>query len=459
MPGGVWSRALASRLPTIWRRRCFVADHGRRAGDEFDGTVGLDGPGVADRVVDEAVEGQRRRLERPALVEAGQQQHVVDQETHPPSLLLHPAHARRRRRRLPQAAGPPELGVAPDRRQRRAQLVGGVGHELAQLLLVGRPPAGGPQDRGGQRSHRPEDEDAGHALDRQHPAERGVEVVEPGAEDEGAVLPRALEGDNPPLLAPGGRGDGEGPQVVGGRAHLLGRHAVRKSRSGGVVLPQAGPEARHAAVGAGEADEVLGVDARSRVTGQRRARPGAEAPGRGPGNALRSRPRRNGSAAWATWSSTRPSRKDRNVAASTTSVAARIPATTRNPTRTRSAHLGEPQRVADTPDRLDQRRVEPVDLLPEIRNVRIDNARVSSEVVLPDVVEDLGPGQDPCRRWPAGTAAACTRWATGRSALPPGGRCGRRRRSRGRRRRPATCASAGRGGAGWRGCGRRPPRG
>ena len=68
----------------------------------------------------------RRVGQLPALVEAGQQQEVVDQAGHAAA-----SRSMRRMRRplvgLVGAAGAVQLGEPADRRQRGAQLVGGVG--------------------------------------------------------------------------------------------------------------------------------------------------------------------------------------------------------------------------------------------------------------------------------------------------------------------------------------------
>ena len=74
-------------------------------------------------------------VEGPALVEAGEQQHLLDEHAHALGLALDARH------RFGQVVGPggrappEELGVAADRRQRRAQLVGGVGDEASQAVL------------------------------------------------------------------------------------------------------------------------------------------------------------------------------------------------------------------------------------------------------------------------------------------------------------------------------------
>ena len=113
-----------------------VAQHGRRRFDRrSDRSGGIDGAGVADGVLGEDFEAHGRALERASLVETGEQQQVVDERAHTDRFLLRAAH------RLPQlvvgveSAGAIELGVAADRRHRRAQLVGRVPDEPTQALL------------------------------------------------------------------------------------------------------------------------------------------------------------------------------------------------------------------------------------------------------------------------------------------------------------------------------------
>ena len=97
---------------------------------------GSTAPRVEDRVVDEARRGRRApALEGAALVEAGQQQEVVDEAAHAHGFLLGAAHGLAEAGLVVEGAALVELGVAPDRGDRRAQLVGGVGDELAQPLL------------------------------------------------------------------------------------------------------------------------------------------------------------------------------------------------------------------------------------------------------------------------------------------------------------------------------------
>ena len=91
---------------------------------------------VADGVDREEGEVDRLALERPAGVEAGEEEQVLDELLHPQRLGLDPAdgvgdgggHGVRL------AAG--QLGVAADRGERGPQLVRGVGDELPHLRLA-----------------------------------------------------------------------------------------------------------------------------------------------------------------------------------------------------------------------------------------------------------------------------------------------------------------------------------
>ena len=79
------------------------------------------------------------QVQRPAGIQAGQQQQVVDEGGHPRRLGLHAPHRVREFGRDRVAAALGEFGVAADRGQRRAQLVAGVGDELPRPRLAGLP--------------------------------------------------------------------------------------------------------------------------------------------------------------------------------------------------------------------------------------------------------------------------------------------------------------------------------
>ena len=73
---------------------------------------------------------------RPPLVEPGEQEQVVDERAHPPALGADPGHRRRQLVGVGQAAGPVQVGVAPDGGQRRPQLVRRVGDEPSEPFLA-----------------------------------------------------------------------------------------------------------------------------------------------------------------------------------------------------------------------------------------------------------------------------------------------------------------------------------
>ena len=75
------------------------------------------------------------------LVQGGQRQQVLHQDSHPRRFGLDPCHRSLQRRRVVDGAQPEQLRVAANRRQRRAQLMGRVGQEPPELILA--LPAGG----------------------------------------------------------------------------------------------------------------------------------------------------------------------------------------------------------------------------------------------------------------------------------------------------------------------------
>ncbi len=129
----------SGRWPAGWRRAGAAGPRRRPrqlvGGVEADRPLRLHGGGVGDGVGHHPGQVHRRRLERPSLVEAGEEQHLVDEHAHPGRFVLHPAHGVGQGLLIVQAALAPELGVAPDRRERRAQLVRRVGDEPPQPVL------------------------------------------------------------------------------------------------------------------------------------------------------------------------------------------------------------------------------------------------------------------------------------------------------------------------------------
>ena len=77
--------------------------------------------------------------ERPALVEAGQQEEIVDERCHADRFLLGAAHGLVELVVGTQAAVAVQLGVSPNGGDRGAQLVRGIGDEAAQARLRCRP--------------------------------------------------------------------------------------------------------------------------------------------------------------------------------------------------------------------------------------------------------------------------------------------------------------------------------
>ena len=97
--------------------------------------VGAGGVRVGDGVDGEHGQVDGFRRQRPAGVQAGEQQHVLEQGRHPLRLGLHPGHGVQRADGHLVGGAADQLGVPADGGQRGAQLVAGVGDELAHLRL------------------------------------------------------------------------------------------------------------------------------------------------------------------------------------------------------------------------------------------------------------------------------------------------------------------------------------
>jgi hypothetical protein len=108
---------------------------GRRV--ELDGTVGLRRDGVAARVRREHGEVHGSALADAGLVEPGEDEQILHETPHPARFLLDAAHDDVEVHVLAVGPEPEQLGVPLDRRQRGAQLVGGVGEEATELGLGG----------------------------------------------------------------------------------------------------------------------------------------------------------------------------------------------------------------------------------------------------------------------------------------------------------------------------------
>ena len=136
--GGVGAGRWPPGWRSAWRRWSWSPEHHDRGRSvEGDRPPGIGGHGVAAGVGGQHREVDRAALERPGLVQSGQQQQVLDEHLHAGRLLLDAAQDDRQVHVVLLAADPEQLGEALDRGERRAQLVGGVGQELAQPLLGG----------------------------------------------------------------------------------------------------------------------------------------------------------------------------------------------------------------------------------------------------------------------------------------------------------------------------------
>ena len=142
VPAGVWVRALASRLASTWCNRgpspCTItgSSSGTSSSQRWSGPAAC---ASLERVHRQPGQVDLVAVQRPAGIEPGQQQQVLDQRGHPAGLGLHPAHRVRDVRRCDVPAAPGQLGVAADRGQRGAQLVAGVGDELPDPHLAAVP--------------------------------------------------------------------------------------------------------------------------------------------------------------------------------------------------------------------------------------------------------------------------------------------------------------------------------
>ena len=134
---GVGTRVAEQVGDDLVQPRRVALDLDRLVGQvELPDVVGGGGVGVADRVDDHLGEVDGLVVERAAGVQAGEQQQVVDQRGHPDRLGLDAADrvGDACGHRLLLATG--QLRIPTDRGERGAQLVAGVGDELAYPLLA-----------------------------------------------------------------------------------------------------------------------------------------------------------------------------------------------------------------------------------------------------------------------------------------------------------------------------------
>ena len=127
---------------------------------ELEEPVRLQHPCDVDGLARDLRQVDLRPLERTALIEAGEQEQVVDEHAHPLGLALDPGHRAREVLRPVARASLEELGVRLHRGKGRPQLVGRVAHEPAKAVLGGRPLGECPLDlpeHGVQRDAQPPD--------------------------------------------------------------------------------------------------------------------------------------------------------------------------------------------------------------------------------------------------------------------------------------------------------------
>ena len=93
------------------------------------------GRDVEHRVAEDPVEVDRFGRERAPLVEAGQEQQVVDEERHPGALAADAPHGVVEHLGFLEAAAPVQVGEPADRGDRRSELVRRIGDEPTQPAL------------------------------------------------------------------------------------------------------------------------------------------------------------------------------------------------------------------------------------------------------------------------------------------------------------------------------------
>ena len=174
---------------------------------ELPPVVRADDAGVAHGLEGQPGEVDLVAGQRSARVEAGEQQQVLDQAGHPGRLGLDLGHRERQLLGVGRAGAAAQLGVPVDGRQRRAQLVGGVGDELPHLLLAAVPLVEGVLD----------------VLE--HRVQRGADLADLGA----LVGERVGHPDRRTDLAAGQR---QRRDLVRGRRHLAQRPQLPADEEG-----------------------------------------------------------------------------------------------------------------------------------------------------------------------------------------------------------------------------------
>ena len=150
-PGGVWARTFASRLSTIWRSRSRSPTTTAALGVELDRPFRVDGLRGLDRLADDLVEPNGLALERPAVVEAREQQEILDEQAHALRLAADSPHRALEVVRPLGRAAVVELRVRPDRR-RAASAARARRRRRSVAACAPTPPARGTTPRSGRAS-------------------------------------------------------------------------------------------------------------------------------------------------------------------------------------------------------------------------------------------------------------------------------------------------------------------
>ncbi len=134
----MWARTFASRLSRTCRSRSGSPTTSTGSGASSSICAPrIERPRGLDGLAGDLAQLDRLALERPSLVEPGEQQQVVDEQPHPPRLALDAGHRPLEIVRPLACAAVEELRVGAHGRERRAQLVRRVRDEPAQPLLRG----------------------------------------------------------------------------------------------------------------------------------------------------------------------------------------------------------------------------------------------------------------------------------------------------------------------------------
>ncbi len=106
-----------------------IADHGCLIEAAGDHTLRLEHSGGLHRLGHDVVKLDPLALERPALVEAGEQEQILDENAHSLGFARDPRHRALEVGRPLRGSAREQLGIGPHRCERSAELVRSVGDE------------------------------------------------------------------------------------------------------------------------------------------------------------------------------------------------------------------------------------------------------------------------------------------------------------------------------------------